>query len=68
MQTKHHLKWLAALGLCAAVLMPQYALARKAMDPKAAKALSAQLDEMVGHDGTPVPGRGGDGDRPGRRV
>ena len=59
MKMKHHLQWMAALGLCAAVLLPaQGVLAKKAMAPQKARDLSTRLDAMVGHDGTHVPGLG----------
>ena len=55
MKMKHHLQWMAALGLCAAVLLPaQGVLAKKAMAPQKARDLSTRLDAMVGHDGTHV--------------
>ena len=69
MKTKHHLQWMAALGLCAAVLLPaQGVLAKKAMAPQKTRDLSTRLDAMVGHDGTHVPGLGVEVYKNGKKV
>lgn len=69
MKMKHHLQWMAALGLCAAVLLPaQGVLAKKAMAPQKARDLSTRLDAMVGHDGTHVPGLGVEVYKNGKKV
>ena len=68
MDLKHCLMGAAAVGLCTAVLLPQGALAKKAMDPRSAKALTARLDAMVGHEGTRVPGLGAEVYKNGKKV
>ena len=48
MDLKYCLIGAATVSLCIAFLLPQGALAKKAMDPRDAKALTARLDAMVG--------------------
>ena len=68
MDLKHCLMGAATVGLCTAVLLPQGALAKKAMDSRSAKALTARLDAMVGHEGTRVPGLGAEVYKNGKKV
>ncbi len=51
----------ATLGLCAALLLPPAVLAaraKKGIPAPARKQLTAELDAMIGHSGTHVPGLG----------
>ena len=51
----------ATLGLCAALLLPaacQAAKAKRGIPGPAKKQLTEELDAMVGHTGTHVPGLG----------
>lgn len=51
----------AVLGLCAALLLPSACLAakgKKGIPGPARKQLTRELDAMVGHNGTHVPGLG----------
>ena len=68
MKMKHHLQWMAALGLCAAVLLPaQGVLAKKACAPESQGPFHP-AGRMVGHDGTHVPGLGVEVYKNGKKV